>query len=360
MYGVELRTAGYRIKNGSRAFRKLVIPYIQSRIHGYEFRPLLSYLYTEWKCNIDCHYCFQFNNKVKGMSIETAIQSIDWLKTTGCRLIAIMGGEPLLRRNFILEVVEYAAKSGFFVYLPTNGRLLTEDFIDRVGQAGVTAINLAVDCVEEIDGLPKALKLIEPQFKYLVKQQKKHGYLVFLNVNITSKNLEDVKQLTEVTHEYRIGIDYHINQPPYLEQTHYKHLDNDTYIREEHWNAVDKVIDWIISKNKQGYPMVNSIAHLEAMKKFVRGELVQWSCRAGHNTMFIRVDGTLVPCFDMTSSKKDWGNVFTGYRFNPRGLKAMKQECIKHCLSTCHYNMSHYYDTFARSLKWATKHARIG
>lgn len=177
---------------------------------------------------------------------------------------------------------------------------------------------------------------------------------------ITSKNLDDVKQLTEIAHEYHIGTDYHINEPPYLEQPQFKHLDNDTYIRQEHWDAVDEVLDWVIAKNKEGYPMVNPIAHLEAMKQFMRGQVVQWDCRAGHNSMFIRVNGTLVPCFTLASSKEDWGDVFSGYRFDPEGLKAMKRECTKHCLSTCQYNLSHYYNISTGTLRWVAKHARTG
>ena len=96
------------------------------------------------------------------MPLETAIRSIDWLKTIGCRVLAIMGGEPLIERDFIVEVIRYGSSNGFFVYLPTNGRLLTEDYIDELGKAGVAGFNLAVDCIEPKKGLPKALMLIEP------------------------------------------------------------------------------------------------------------------------------------------------------------------------------------------------------
>ena len=99
----ELQTRSYHANNFVRAFRRWFVPYVQSRVTASEFRPLLSYLFTEWKCNVDCHYCWAFNNKVKGMTEETAIRSIDWLKSVGCRVIAIMGGEPLLRRDFILD-----------------------------------------------------------------------------------------------------------------------------------------------------------------------------------------------------------------------------------------------------------------
>ncbi len=51
--------------------------------------------------------------------------------------LALMGGEPLLRPDFIHKITYYAAKKDFFVYLPTNGRLMRPEVIDRIGDAGV-------------------------------------------------------------------------------------------------------------------------------------------------------------------------------------------------------------------------------
>jgi molybdenum cofactor biosynthesis enzyme MoaA len=94
------------------------------------------------------------------------------------------------------------------MYLPTNGYLLDKPLIDALGQAGLAAVNLAVDCVAPRKGLPKALLSIESQFRHLVEQQSRYGYLLFFNINICRTNLKDVKLLTEIAHQNRIGTDY--------------------------------------------------------------------------------------------------------------------------------------------------------
>src|SRR5580698_2022591 len=71
-----------------------LFPYIRSRVTAGDFHPLIAYLFTEFKCNLDCHYCWAFDNKVKGMTEDTAKRSVDWLHGTGCRVLAFMGGEP--------------------------------------------------------------------------------------------------------------------------------------------------------------------------------------------------------------------------------------------------------------------------
>src|SRR5262252_2026518 len=280
----DLKQSGlfYHANNGVRAFRRWLMPYIQSRIMADEFRPLLSYLFTEWKCNLDCHYCWAFDNSVKGMTEEVARRSIDWLHSGGCRVVAIMGGEPLLRPKFIHKVIDYGTKKGFFMYLPTNARLLKPEVIDWIGDAGVAAINFAVDVVDEKPGLPKALNTIRPYFDYLVKMQRRYGYMVVFNMNITRINMDDVKELTEIAHDSGISTDYHINETPMIEQSHFKHLEeNSTYLREEDYPKVDDLLDYLTEKNRDGYIMVNSKAHLQDMKEFMRGKVRPWNCRAG-------------------------------------------------------------------------------
>jgi MoaA/NifB/PqqE/SkfB family radical SAM enzyme len=342
-----------------RALRGWLYPYLRSRLVPGDFNPIISYLFTEYKCNLDCHYCWAFNNKVPGMTEGTARRSIDWLYGTGCRVLALMGGEVLLRPEFVHKVVYYAAKRGFWVYVPTNGRLMREEVVDRMGDAGVATVNLGVDSVEERKELPKALKPILPYFKYLNKKQYIYGFSVFFNINITRINLEDVRQLTEIAHDYGIATDYHINESPMLEQQHFMHSDgNTTFITREDWPKVDALIDWLKEKNKSGYKMVNSVRRLEEMKSFMRGTLQDWQCRAGQNCLVIRTDGSLAPCFPMYSAQYDWGSVGNPC-FDRNQLIEMKKGCQPHCYSTLNHNLAYCYQA-SRAVKWTLKQALRG
>jgi MoaA/NifB/PqqE/SkfB family radical SAM enzyme len=337
-----LHTMRYKSLNGLRAVRRWAIPYLNSRIHANGFRPVLCYLFTEWQCNIDCHYCFQYNNDKPGMDLETAKSAVDWLKSIGCRVIPLMGGEPLMRKDFVLEIVRYGAKNGFFMYLPTNGYLMDKRFIDEIGQAGVAAINLAVDSVAPRRGLPKALLNIEPQFRYLVERQKKYGYLLFFNINICRNNIQDAKLLTEIAHQNQIGTDYHLNEPPhgFVDVDHYQHQEDMLSIGPKQYDAVDELLDWLIQKQQQGWPMK------------------PWDCRAGHNGALVRPDGSLSPCFDLITYDHDWGTIWDP-KFDEEQLKAVKEKCLPLCSSTCFFTMGHYYNM--RFLpEWIRKHIRVG
>lgn len=343
-----------------RTLRGWGIPFVQSRLLPGDFHPIVAYLFTEYKCNLDCHYCFSFDNRVKGMTEEVARASIDWLHSTTCRVLALMGGEVILRPSFVHKVVYYAAKKGFFIYVPTNGRLLKPDVIDRLADAGVATFNLAVDAVDEKPGLPKALAPIRPYFEYLVKKQYRYGYTVFFNINICRNNLDDVRELTEIAHEYKISTDYHINEMPLVDQPHFTHLsENSTYLRPDDSEKVDALIDWLIEKQQAGYGMLNSVPRLAEMKRFVRGAHHEpWNCRAGQNTVIIRVDGTLAPCFPMYSAMHDWG-VVDAPKFDRGQLQAMKATCEPNCFSTLNHIVGWCYND-ARVIKFVLKQAAHG
>jgi len=344
----------------AHAMRGWAVPFVQSRLLPGDFHPIIAYLFTEYKCNLDCHYCYSFDNRVKGMSEEVARASIDWLHSTTCRVLALMGGEVVLRPAFVHKVVDYAARKGFWIYVPTNGRLLKPSVIDRLADAGVATFNLAVDVVDEKPGLPKALTPIRASFDHLIKKQYRYGYTVFFNINICRNNLDDVRQLTEIAHENKISTDYHINEEPLVEQPHFKHLqDNPTYFQPDDHEKVDELLDWLIEKQKAGYGMLNSVERLAEMKQFLRGAHHEpWNCRAGQNTLIIRVDGTLAPCFPMYSATHDWG-IVGAPKFEREQLSAMKVSCEPNCFSTLNHIVGWCYND-ARVIKWLIKQAGHG
>src|ERR1700753_2113358 len=176
--------------------RGWLFPYIKSRVLPGEFHPITAYLFVEYKCNLDCWYCWAFDNRGKGMTEDVARRSIDWLHDNGCRVLALMGGEPLLRPQFAHKVVNYAAKKGFWIYIATNGRLLRPEVTDRLGDAGAACIHFALDSWDLKPSLPKAFVAAEKNLQYVLRKQYVYGYMVFFNINICRNNLEDVRRLT--------------------------------------------------------------------------------------------------------------------------------------------------------------------
>jgi sulfatase maturation enzyme AslB (radical SAM superfamily) len=137
-----------------RRVRGWLIPYLRSRVMRGDFHTITAYLFVEYKRNIDCWYCWSFDNQIKGMTEDVARRSIDWLHDQGCRVLALMG-EPLLRPQMAHKIVYYAAKRGFWIYIGTNGRLLRPEIADRLADAGTAVFNLALDAWARSLGSPR-------------------------------------------------------------------------------------------------------------------------------------------------------------------------------------------------------------
>ncbi|MBF0522540.1 MAG: 7-carboxy-7-deazaguanine synthase QueE [Candidatus Omnitrophica bacterium] len=79
-------------------------------------------------CHIDCAWCdtpFK-NDPGKEYSAEQLQQEIASLNCVGCHSLSLTGGEPLLQKDFLKEILPVIKRMKFKVYLETNGILYEE------------------------------------------------------------------------------------------------------------------------------------------------------------------------------------------------------------------------------------------
>lgn len=347
-----------RLAVGWKAARCWAWPFLKSYVLNGHLRPVLSFLFTDLACNYRCYYCYGSHvPEASGMTIETARRSVDWLHTIGCRVLAFMGGEPLVRKDFILDVTRYAHARGFYIYLPTNGVFLDEAFLDEAAEAGVDLFNLAVDCVDPKPGLPKALNRVRPQFEMLCEKSRQGRFLAMFNVNITPRNVDDVKELSEIAYRNRINVDYHIMEPPLKDQPHFATSRDTIGFLPEDYQGVDALLDWLYERYQEGYNIANAPQHFVDGKRFIRRQPLRWDCRAGVSTLVILTDGRLMPCFEFFNDDRDWG-VVGAPQLDADRLAELKRECNPHCMSTCNYTTAHYH-RFGAFLPWIAKYFRV-
>src|SRR5271154_7214501 len=90
---------GSRHWPASRIFKNMrgwMVPYLKSRVLPGDFQPIIAYLFTDWKCNLDCHYCWSYDNRVKGMTEDTARRAACWHP----RAVSHSSGRILCTKSF--------------------------------------------------------------------------------------------------------------------------------------------------------------------------------------------------------------------------------------------------------------------
>ena len=118
----------------------------------------LQYLFWEatLRCNLECLHCgsdcVRDNSTQSGEIgadlVKRELASIAQLYPPNKITLAIIGGEPLVRRD-IIEVGEYAAGLGYNWGITTNGMLLDKPMIQRLKDAGLRTISVSLDGVEQ-------------------------------------------------------------------------------------------------------------------------------------------------------------------------------------------------------------------
>jgi hypothetical protein len=91
---------------------------------------------------------------------------------------------------------------------------------------------------------------------------------------------------------------------------------------------------------------------------YVKSRLLPGDFHLIQNSLIIRVDGTLAPCYPMYSARHDWG-VVDAHKLEAPQLNEMKKGCQRHCFSTLNHNLGYCYDA-TRALKWVFKQASRG
>jgi len=84
-------------------------------------------------CNLECKFCDTQIHNFMEYEPQQLLQALEGYKNT-CQAISFTGGEPLLQKDFLKEVMSLTKKQGYKNYLETNGILHQEleEVIDLV------------------------------------------------------------------------------------------------------------------------------------------------------------------------------------------------------------------------------------
>jgi len=113
---------------------------------------------------------------------------------------------------------------------------------DRLGDAGVSVFNFALDSWDLKPSLPKHWSQRKRIWNHIWRKQYVDGYLGLFNMKICRNNTEDIRKLTEYAPDHRVATRLpHQPRPRCSNRTITSSIfyDNPTYIRPEDWREVD-------------------------------------------------------------------------------------------------------------------------
>lgn len=147
------------------------------------------------KCNFTCEHCFTQSGSGDISDTKLTLEDIrllaDQADELGVYEIDIQGGEPLMYPN-LFEIIEALGPERFYIYITTNGWLLTQELAEKLALAGVDRISVSIDSPDPAvhDKIRNKKGAFERAFQAL-EHTKNAGMRPYVNIVAGSFNVRD-------------------------------------------------------------------------------------------------------------------------------------------------------------------------
>lgn len=206
------------IKIGDKVFKKTMNNY--KNIQKEEkilnnFYEGMNFLYKvvlemTYNCNNKCEYCYNGIYKESDLlSINEIKNLIEECKEIGVMHLSFTGGEPFLRRD-LLDIIEYAHKSKFYITIQTNGTLINEEIAERLSR--YSPISVAVTIHSAYQNIHDSFTKVNGSYKKAINGIKilsEYRIPVTMRCVVTNKNYDGLKEYIKLAK--KLNVRYNIS-----------------------------------------------------------------------------------------------------------------------------------------------------
>ena len=166
-------------------------------------RPFYSTLFVTARCNSRCSFCNVRNNKQKDLPLEKMKTIIDEMNDFGIRVVAVTGGEPMLRSD-IFEILRYIESKKMIYSIVSNGTLWDEEMANEIRKRKLFTLSFSLDTLDRkkyigirgVDGLPR-LKNTITMFR---EKPLRNSYVSTLTT-VVKQNIDELPDIIEFDRE---------------------------------------------------------------------------------------------------------------------------------------------------------------
>jgi uncharacterized protein len=246
-------------------------------------------LHVTDRCNLRCRYCYAAPGE-RDMTFETARKAVELLATSANCGVVFFGGEPLLRRELIVEVLEWCGRhdpTRFHYKVTTNGTLLDEEMLDVAERTGLQ-IALSHDGTREAHDLNRVdaagrgtFEALEGKLRLLLERRPYSPIMMVVTPETVGRLAAGVRHLRER------GVRYIICSLNHAGRWDDRSLRT---LRKQYL----KLENWYLDALGQGQKIYFSPFD-KRIATHISGRDTS-SCRVGRRQISVAPDGTLYPC----------------------------------------------------------------
>ena len=340
------------INNAIDDFKRNIGFYCSYLLDNALIAPDILQITLTYRCNLKCRMCHIKNITVEEeIASEKVISLIDEAAQWGIKELLLLGGEPFLHKN-LMEFVRYAAAKNLKTTIVTNAVLINELTAKEIADSPLSQLVVSLDGSSEAthDSLRgvkgayrKVIKAIKAVDKYKKKNRKKRFDPPFIIIPMTLMN----NNLDEVLSYVRLGNRLPVSavgfQPVVIDNAdlRYNDITHPAWIPPARLRLLDKMMDKLkrykITKNARQPVIGNTSLHLDAIKRYFRGELSQEyiKCYIGYTRVVISPDGNTSICGESIGNVNQQTMRQMWYSETAGQLRAKTRKCARPCLQFC-------------------------
>ncbi len=261
------------------------------------------------RCDMGCKVC---NTKEKNPDLKEEMSAEDLKKLIkdigrwGDIGVSFAGGEPLIRKDILIDCIKTAKDEGLTTYMTTNGRQVDKETAEDIVDSDLDFISVSLDGINEEtnnyirdsgshEGAVRAIENLKKS-----KIENGSDLKIGLTTVVNSKNLDDLIGLHDFVMEEDL---YEINYHPYVPDNSFMNkvdYENDEFwIQEKDQEKLEKVVKKLIEikKSEKGrigtsdFILENIPDYFENKEKFSKGQ-----CLAGQAYMYVKPNGNVDVC----------------------------------------------------------------
>ncbi len=318
---------------------------------GKAFIPLRYFFELTYRCNLQCPYCYVGNSRNKEELTTDEwyhiIDQIPWYS-----FVTLVGGEPLIRKDFVDILMKTAQKTHGKLNVVSNGILINDDIIDAFIKSKMMLLSVSLDGYGKNHDKNRAkdgiFDIIMNNFEKMNSRSKRP--MIDIKTIVLENNLDDLVKLYKMCDEMKFNFlsisflrNNNLKQNSVLFDSFVPEFNKNypiqKYFDMEHFKAVYREIEDLSKKSKVQVRFSPKFEYCEdplvKIEKFFNTPAetpvneIYKPCRYPYSNMMINPCGDIYPCLSQrignvkNISLKEAFNL-PHYRCFRKNLKAAK------------------------------------
>lgn len=285
-YYINLYNPGYK----GETFRKFMISQLN------DFKPVRQeinrfnnvIIAITKKCSLQCDHCFEWEslNKKENLSTGELIEIVQKLQKQGVSEIQFSGGEPMLKIDRIIEILNAVDKKSTSFWIDTSGFKFTEENAKRLKFAGLTGVFVSIDHFDP--ALHNRFRNFKDAFSWAetaVKNALEQNFVVSLSVCITKEFATRKNLVSYMEMARQLGVAF----VQFLEPKAVGHFKGkDVLLHPEHQEIIEEIYtEYNFSAKYLSYPIITYHGYYQR----------RYGCfSGGYKGFYVDTDGDINPC----------------------------------------------------------------